>query len=164
MPQPLLLLWLTGAVFCDFHRRKVPNGLVLAGAAAALLSLATDTALPGLDWATALRGGAVAFIVLLPLYAARAMGAGDVKFAAALGLWVGPAPLLPIGALGSMLAMGHALLLLALRRSAPGSRLALALCGRGADGRSDPQARRHLPYAAYLALATLAWLAWGGGR
>lgn len=158
--QPLLLLWLAGAVFCDLRWRKVPNLLVLAGVVGALLSLAFGAALPGLDWPAAFVGSGAAFAVLLPFYALRLMGAGDVKFAAALGLWVGLAPLAPIAIVGSLLAFAHAMAVLVLRRWPLFPRLMLALSGREADGTASPSARRPIPYAAYLALATLGWLVW----
>lgn len=158
--QPLLLLWLAGAVFCDLRWRKVPHLLVLAGMVGALLSLAFDTALPGLDWRAALIGAGVAFAVLLPFYALGLMGAGDVKFAAVLALWLGLAPLAPIAIVGSLLAFTHAVAVLVLRRWPLFPRLMLALSGRDADGAASPSARRPIPYAAYLALASFAWLAW----
>ncbi|WP_295524157.1 prepilin peptidase [uncultured Pseudacidovorax sp.] len=158
--QPLLLLWLAGAVFCDLRWRRVPNALVLAGMVGALLSLAVGAALPGLDGSAALMGGLAAFAVLLPFYALRLMGAGDVKFAAVLGLWLGLAPLLPIAIAGSLLAFAHAVAVLALRRWPFFPRLMLALSGRNPDGAASPSARRPIPYAAYLALAAFGWLAW----
>lgn len=158
--QPLFLLWLAGAVVCDLRWRKVPNLLVLAGMVGALLSLTFDAALPGLDWLTALLGALVAFAMLLPFYALGLMGAGDVKFAAALGLWLGLAPLAPIAIAGSLLAFLHALAVLALRRWPLSPRLMLMLSGRTPQGVTSLSARRPIPYAAYLALATFAWLAW----
>ena len=159
------LLWLLFVAVYDFRQRRVPNWLVLAGAAVALAALALEMQPFGIGWTTALTGAAVGFGCLLLLYAVGFMGAGDVKFAGALGLWVGLPALLPIWVVGSLLACLHSTLFLALQRWPVSPRLSLMLQGRPAaiDGSAAPQRKRRLvvPYAAYLALATAAWMVWG---
>lgn len=165
--RSVCLLWLLFVAVYDFRQRRVPNWLVLAGAALALAALALEMQPFGIGWTTAFTGAAVGFGGLLLLYAVGFMGAGDVKFAAALGLWVGLSALLPIWIVGSILAGVHSTLFLALQRWPVFPRLSLMLLGRTRAAASDngsaaPKRRRLVvPYAAYLALATAAWMVWG---
>lgn len=157
------LLWLLLIAAYDFRQRRVPNWLVAAGSALALASLAWGTGPLGRDWADALLGAAVGFGSLLLFYAFGLMGAGDVKFAGALGLWVGLWALLPIWVIGSCLAGLHAVLWLLLQRWPVFPRLSLMLFGSppSTDGASSPTRARFIPYAAYLALAAAVWMVWG---
>ncbi|MGJ7579278.1 A24 family peptidase [Variovorax sp. RHLX14] len=162
------ILWLLAVAAFDFRQRRVPNWLSLAGAVVAIAALVFDSQPFGIGWRNSAGGAAVGFGVLLMLYATGLMGAGDVKFAGALGLWVGFAPLMPIWVGASFLAGVHAALWLALDQWPVAPRLALALSGvrRGDIDAAGPASsrlarQRHVPYAAYLSLATLAWLATG---
>lgn len=158
------VLFLLAVMASDFARRRVPNSLVLAGAAGAIAALLLDQQPFGLGWQQALAGGGATFGALLLVYALGIMGAGDVKFAGALGLWTGLAPLAFIWAAASVLAGLHAVLWLALRRWPVAPRLFLALSSPRIppNGTLTPARKaRHLPLAAYLAIATLAWIAWG---
>lgn len=156
----VLLLWLLTAIVQDGVQRRVRNWLVLAGMVLALAALALDLQPFGLTWPQALVGGAAAFGGLLCFYAFGLMGAGDVKFAGALGLWLGLPPLLPIWVAASLLAGLHGLLWLALQRWPLAPRLALALSGRPGGGGACP---RPIPLAAYLGVATIAWMVWRPG-
>lgn len=165
------LLWLLFVAVYDFRQRRVPNWLVLAGAAVALAALALGMQPFGLDWTTALTGATAGFALLLLVYAIGYMGAADVKFAGALGLWVGLPALLPIWIGASLLAGLHSALWLMLQRWPVLPRLALMLHGRSSsssaaidsdvDGAAPPKRRRIVPYAAYLAMATAVWMVWG---
>ena len=84
----LLLLVLTAAVY-DMRFRRIPNWLVLAGL---ILGFAMNGFL--YEWAglkSAALGMGLAFLIYLPLYMLRGMGAGDVKLMAAVGSLAGPA-------------------------------------------------------------------------
>lgn len=93
----ILILMLTPAIWSDIRARRIPNALI----ATALLTSLSVTVLrgvsasePGLasavgDW---LAGLAIGLGLFMPLYALRAMGAGDVKLMAACGACLG-APL-----------------------------------------------------------------------
>ncbi len=155
-----LLLWLLIAIAQDGLQRRVRNSLVLAGIALALAAVALDLQPFGLGWTPALLGGAAAFLGLLGFYAFGLMGAGDVKFAGALGLWLGLGPLLPIWLAASLLAGAHGLLWVALQRWPMAPRLALALSGRP---REDGTRSRPIPLAAYLAVSTIGFMALGPG-
>lgn len=155
------VLWLLFVIGQDFFRRRAPNWLMLTGVAFALISIAFGEQPFDLTWKTALVGAIVAFCFLLVFYFLKLMGAGDVKFAGALGLWVGVTPLLPIWIGASALAGLHAGLWLLLRRWAIWPRLFAALSGmdeRGDGGRRS----RQIPYAAYLAISALVWYALDG--
>lgn len=115
--QALLLAVLVVAVVIDQRTRRIPNALSLGALLAALLLAAAGwSALP---LPTALAGAATGFALLLPLYALRAMGAGDVKLMTAVGAFLGPA--LTLGAvLGTFIAgaLVSAVALLRRRRTA----------------------------------------------
>ncbi len=84
----LFALLLVAAV-SDYRTMKVPNWLTLGGAA---FAVAYNTAFPlvpsfGLAWTL---GGLVAgLLLMLPMYALGALGAGDVKLMAMVGAFVG---------------------------------------------------------------------------
>lgn len=157
------LMWLLFIAIYDFRQRRVPNWLVLAGAFLALAALALGTGPINHDWAAALFGAGLGFGFLLLFYALGVMGAGDVKFAGALGLWVGIPALLPVWIIGSILASLHAALWLILQRWPVAPRLSLVLFGRPspASDNPSPTRARFIPYAAYLALAAAVWMVWG---
>lgn len=157
------LLWLLIVTVYDTRQRRVPNWLVLVGAALAIGALVMNAQPFGVGWTEALLGSALGFGFLLLFYAAGLMGAGDVKFAGVLGLWVGWQPLLLIWTFASLLAAVHGGLWLILHRWPWFPRLALLLSGRprSADSTGLHQRARPIPYAAYLALAAAVWMVWG---
>jgi prepilin peptidase CpaA len=97
-PAILLAGLLLGAVWHDVRSRRIPNRLVFSGALAGLLLNAVLpagagllTAAPGaLGFWPALGGLVVGLALLLPMYALKALGAGDVKLMAMVGAFVGP--------------------------------------------------------------------------
>lgn len=156
-------MWLLLIATYDFRQRRVPNWLALAGAVMALTALATGGGPLENEWKSSLLGAGVAFGALLLFYVFGLMGAGDVKFAGALGLWVGLGSLLPIWIIGSLLAGLHAVLWLVLQRWPLMPRLSQMLFGSPSSAvGSTPATRvRFIPYAAYLALAAAVWMVWG---
>ena len=157
------LLWLLFVIAYDFRKRRVPNWLVLSGTVLALAALACGLQPFGVNWTAALSGAALGFSFLLLFYVFGLMGAGDVKFAGALGLWVGLSALVPIWIVASLLAGAHGVLWLFLQRWPLFPRLTLILLGSpsAANGGASPSRARFIPYAAYLAMATVAWRVWG---
>lgn len=162
MPH-LWLLWLLLVMVYDFRQRRVPNWLVLVGAALALGAIAMSAQPFSVKWTDALLGCALGFGFLLLFHVAGLMGAGDVKFAGALGLWLGTAPLLPIWIGASLLAFAHAALWLFFQRWPLVPRFALLLSGkpRGENDTGLRSRTRPIPYAAYLSVAAAAWMVWG---
>jgi prepilin peptidase CpaA len=161
----VLVFWIAGVVVCDFAWRRVPNGWLAAGGVAAIATIAGSASPVGVTWQVALIGSGGAFTALLCFYAMGLMGAGDVKFAGVLGLWLGGPPLLPIAVGAGLLAGGHALFCLA-RRYLPhlsrrANRRAEAHAGIEVATSSPGDAAMDgaIPYAGYLALMALLWIA-----
>lgn len=84
-----LLLLVCIAAINDLATRRIPNRLLLAGLAGALL-LHLLSANPGASLLTGLAGMGVSFAVFLPFYLLRGMAAGDVKMIAVVGAFIGP--------------------------------------------------------------------------
>ena len=90
--------------------RKVRNWMVLLGLAMGLIALFSGVKPHAVEPLDRITGMVVAFAALMPFYVMRWMGAGDVKFAAVIGLWWGISPeLLLIWLGGSLLAGLHGL-------------------------------------------------------
>lgn len=94
----VLAALLLGATLSDLRRQRIPNALVFGGS---LLALLLHTILPagdgfisalpgGLGFTGSLKGLAIGLFAMLPLYALRGMGAGDVKLMAMVGAFLGP--------------------------------------------------------------------------
>ncbi|MNK96670.1 Type IV leader peptidase family protein [compost metagenome] len=170
---PVLALLLSAQVaISDLYARRVSNRwlLCVAGLAVAGLLWSWMTGampFPGMH----LLGLAVGLVALLPFYVIGWMGAGDVKYFAVLGLLLGAPALLPIWIVASLMAGAHALAVIV----APGVRSLLPIRAQllharvqqqwqaGATARglqSLRQGRAGIPYAAYLAAATLGLLVW----
>lgn len=98
------------ATAIDLRTRRIPNWLIvpflLAGFAASWWRA------DGIGPARGLAGMAVGAAIMTPLYLLGAMGMGDVKLCAALGVWVGPRQLLFalafMGLAGGILALAWA--------------------------------------------------------
>ena len=111
IPGSLLLL-LLAAAWHDIRSRRIPNILVFPGVVAGvLLNALLPQEMGGLGVLNSVAGLAVG-LALLPFYLLRAMAAGDVKFMAMVGAFLGAQD--AIGALlcvllaGGVLALGTA--------------------------------------------------------
>jgi prepilin peptidase CpaA len=95
----------------DIRFRRIPNWLTGSLCAAGLVLNAWSAGQTGL--VMALAGGLLGLAILLPLYAIRAMGAGDVKLLAGLGMLIGPHMLVSVAVYGALVggAMSAAILL-----------------------------------------------------
>jgi prepilin peptidase CpaA len=165
------------AVVCDLRSRRIPNALVASGIA---LGLFIQTVAPeggglfnhpagALGFPLALLGGLVGLGLFLPLYALRALGAGDVKLLAMIGVWLG-APAVAYAALWTLLAGGVLSLAWALsngvlRRVLTNLRDMASLplmhlrVGTGAAVAVHPTTTGRLPYAVAIACGTAVELA-----
>jgi len=85
----VLFILLIIAAVCDCRTYKIPNWLTASGTLFGLTySSAAAASLPvGLLWA--FEGMLLGFFMMLPLYAVKAMGAGDVKLMAMTGAFLG---------------------------------------------------------------------------
>jgi prepilin peptidase CpaA len=115
---------LAGAVFTallaivarsDVRDRRVPNALVVALIAGGLVTTLTVLREP-----VGLRGAAGGFALGLamwaPFWLLRVLGAGDVKLAAAIGTWLGPAGVIQASVLAALVGGVLAVAVLARRR------------------------------------------------
>ena len=154
----------------DARHRRVSNTLVLVVLIAGVLLNAIGpqpfrqndglfSLSPGaLGWASGLLGALVALLVFLPLYALRAVGAGDVKLLTGVGAFAGTAAFLNI-ALWVLLAGG----VLALVRMAIAGHPRLLLNNMAAvmTGQFKPaQTLWRMPYAVAISLGVAAHAAW----
>ncbi len=176
LPIVLLAGLLAWAVASDVRSRRIPNKLVLLGLVSGLALQATVTPGAGLfsepfGALGMLKAGAgmlLGLLLLLPMYALGAMGAGDVKLMAMLGAFLGPLDILGAG-LASVLAGGVLALLVALfqgslRKVAGNVKLmVLGSVLRGMSGGSaridaPSAATGQLPYAVAIATGTVCYL------
>lgn len=99
---PLILLLLVAAVI-DARHRRIPNwltfGLLLAGLGRAIAFGS------GGSLGHALLGILVGGSIPLVLFAIGALGGGDVKLLAAVGAWIGPAPVFTVFCVEAVLGM-----------------------------------------------------------
>ena len=124
----------------DLERRLIPNRIVYP---AMILAAAFAWAWPDREWWSAFTGGAAALALLLAIYAIGrgALGFGDVKMGALLGLAAGLEGALA-GLLLGAIAAGVTIVIL----------LALRLVSR----------RDYIPYGPFIALGGIIALLWGG--
>ncbi|HUQ90590.1 MAG TPA: prepilin peptidase [Bryobacteraceae bacterium] len=88
------MLLVTVAAIYDIRFRRIPNWLVGAGALLAVVLNFVLFEFEGLR--ASLLGLGLALLIYFPLFALRAMGAGDVKLMAAIACLMGPGPWLAI--------------------------------------------------------------------
>ena len=166
---PCLLVILLAAIW-DLRQRRIPNRLVMAGAALGIL-LQMIAADPG-GVLAAITGLLVGLAILLPGYLMGFTGAGDAKLMAAVGTFLGPwgvfqAALASI-AVGGIIALGFALSSLVSRQSiSPWGRYGLMLKTLAVTGKplyiapeEGEVMGRKFPFAVSIAIGTTAWMIW----
>lgn len=150
--------WLAVVALGDFRSRRVDNRVVAIGAALALVSLWWGGSPGRAGMESILMGCALVAVLLLPAYALGAMGAADIKVAGVLAIWIGGQPLLMAWVMAALLAMVHAVVLLArrrLQRSGTGPRAESAPVATVTTVATVTPAPRQIPLAGYMALAAL---------
>jgi prepilin peptidase CpaA len=172
LPLILFLALLAAAVWHDVRARRIPNAIVFPGA---LVAIALHAALPAgaglfgtptgsLGIASSMGGLALGLACLLPMYALRLMGAGDVKLLAMIGAFVGAGHILAIAlftlAAGGVLALVFAAAQGKLRQLVGNAYQMMIVTGMSAaSGRvavSQPAAASgRLPYAVAIAAAAV---------
>jgi len=162
----VLMVLLLSAAAIDWRTRRIPNWLVLAGAAFGLVyNFAAGGVMSGL--LAALAGLALGLVLLLPLYALRVMGAGDVKLMAAVGAIVGATGIV-YAVVCTFIAGGIAALLFALYHRAvrrmTGNVVEIvqhmafaAIAGVRPAATATRVSVGKLPYAVSIAAGTLGW-------
>jgi prepilin peptidase CpaA len=147
----VLLVFLALACVTDARERRIPNSLVIAIAVGGVAySIAVAPWLPGVTHALA--GVATGLALWLPFVLLHAMGAGDMKFFAAVSAWLGPAASLRAALLAALL--GGVLSLVWVARA-----LVARRAGDG-GGQTVPVLHERMPYGIAMALGTAitAWL------
>lgn len=175
-PAVLLAGLLALSVWHDVRSRRIPNRLVFPGAIAGLL---LNACLPGgagllttapgaLGLWLALAGLGLGLALLLPMYALKTLGAGDVKLMAMIGAFAGPQAVLGITVCtllaGGVLALGVAAANGTLRQVTGNAghllmnSLMRAVAGvdPGIDAPAAPSGK--LPYAIAIACGTALYL------
>ena len=174
LPLALFVL-LALAVWHDLRARRIPNAVVFPGT---LLALALHaflpagaglpaTAMEGVGFLSALGGFALGLGFLLPMYALRLMGAGDVKLLAMVGAFVGAGDILAVAIAtlltGGVLALVAAAWQRSLRRLLNNTYQTMLHAGLTglANGIAAPAAASgRLPYAVAIASGTVACVLW----
>lgn len=139
----------------DVSTRRVPNAWLLIALSFGAMLFCSEWARghAGPPWA-ALIGLVTGLLVLLPFYAIRWMGAGDVKLFATYGFLLGAKALLPIWIIASLLAGAHAAYVLLanyrLRHAAQG-----VLDTDVVQALASERSKRGSPYAAFLSIGAL---------
>jgi prepilin peptidase CpaA len=146
----------------DIHSRRIPNRLVavlaLLGVIYCVLSVSPLTGV-----SRALISGTIGFLIWIPFYALRMLGAGDVKLFAAASIWLAPSQVLSaalVSALvGGVLSLGGLVWVHGLRLTT----FRIAHLARDPKLLTTPlpvpEGRRTLPYgvAMTIGLAVAAW-------
>ena len=159
----IFLLYLLFAAAFDLRERRVPNWLVIAGCLSAALTLLLDIQPLSLTGTQAVTGAFAGFFGLLIFYVLGLMGAGDVKFAGALGLWIGWQMIIPVWAVGTMIAGMHGVFTLITRWLARGAGVQVT---ETKTNLTQPARfhrdrwKRETPYAACLAAGTVIVMFW----
>lgn len=81
-----LLALLAVAVLIDVRTHKIPNNFIILGV---LIGISSSALPGGIGFVDAIGGLALGGAMMMPLYALRAMGAGDVKLMACAGTLMG---------------------------------------------------------------------------
>lgn len=89
----IVLIALAGCAY-DLRTRRIPNAITFGAALLAFVHAFATSGGSGLGLSIA--GWAIGCALFLPLFIVRGLGAGDVKFLAALGAWFGPADLFTV--------------------------------------------------------------------
>jgi prepilin peptidase CpaA len=182
LPLILLCALLALAVWNDLRTRRIPNALVFGGA---VLGIALNCLYPdgaglfiapqgGIGFVWSLAGLATGLALLVPMYAMRALGAGDVKLMATVGAFVGPwgtvvsvlLTLLAGGVLALAVAAWNGRLRAMVRNTYQMGVYAFMrrLGGEELKVEAPAEASGRLPYALAIAAGTLPYLVWGAWR
>ncbi len=161
-----LLIVAVLAAWHDWFQWCIPNRLLAAGSAAALMMAAFAPGSTGISHA--LGGGLLGFALIWPFYWLGGMAAGDVKLMATLGLFAGPVAVINI-ALVSFLIGGAWSVILLLNRTTTGELIVariksmpwniLNLPQRAAQPSAYATSRGVIPYGVVIAFGVIVSIA-----
>ena len=151
-----VLITVGWAALSDWHYWRIPNQLLAASTAAALM-LAIFAA-DGITLRECLLGGLTGLAVFMPFYLMGGMGAGDVKLLGVVGLHMGWQATLHVALISALVGGVWAILLL-FTRSQYGTWIShFAERGHLPDRLPEPRLNNHsratLPYGVVLAIGT----------
>ena len=167
----LLLCLLATAALIDLRSHRIPNWLTLGGTVVALGLYIGLLGFTDYGLLEGLGGLAVGFIIFLPFYVTGGMGAGDVKLMAMAGTFLGPYHALLAAGLGLGMGSLMGLAILLYRRGAVlmarrylSTFQCLTVTGKWnyVPPADDEPAASRFPYAAAIAVGSLATLWWTG--
>ncbi|MEX8194014.1 A24 family peptidase [Comamonas guangdongensis] len=146
----LFLLWLCISAILDARFRKCFNWLVILGLVLAITSmmLIPEKHPVNITVKDGLFGSLIAFFAFLIFYGLGVMGAGDVKFSAVLGAWVGWELLVPIWVLSCCLVIAHGFVVRSNLKFFFNPDI------NWSDGSEDGR-KKFIPYVTYLSMATV---------
>ena len=162
----VMLLIIAGII--DYRTYRIPNWLTLSGATFGLLYSAI-AAIPHQGFLWSLGGLAIGLLTMLPMYALRVMGAGDVKLMAMVGTFLGYTGI-PLAILCTFIAGGIAALGFAVYRRVLGrllvnvrdiaSTTAFSIFGgmQPHIGMAAGTSIGRLPYGVSIAVGTIAYV------
>jgi prepilin peptidase CpaA len=155
LPAAVVIAGCLAASWTDATARRIPHAVPLAIAAAyPVFALAGGTGAP---WWAGPAVAAAVFALGLGVFAAGWLGGGDVKLAAALALWAGPAGVAAFVLVTALAGAGLSLAVLALRRvSVPYLSSSALVIGPQTGGR---RAAEGVPYGVAIAAGGL-WIAY----
>lgn len=152
----------TAVFFYDILFRRVPNQLIILALLVHAVDLIfTRSGIGDITPWQSLLGGVIGLLIFVPLYAMKAMGAGDAKFFALLGLLLGPKFLVPLWLISSLLAGIHALCFYFTQHSGisipqlDNLKQRIFLSDKYQRMIQMRHGRQGIPYAAYLAVAAI---------
>lgn len=148
----IFLAWATLVGVTDIRYRRIPNSLVIAGLASALIGTAISGNPFGVAMVQSVIGAFAGLVCFSLFFALRVMGAADVKVFAVLGAWCGVQALPWLWLIASIAAAFHALWVMVLSRTSIS-----ALCKRDTPAMTLG-GRRATPYAAFLVMPAAVWL------
>ncbi|HEY0886807.1 MAG TPA: A24 family peptidase [Ramlibacter sp.] len=170
----LLVVLLMVAAFIDVRTFRIPNWLTYGGAVIGLaLGAAVQWRLLGPAWALdgflwSLGGLAAGLVLMLPMYALRVMGAGDVKLMAMAGAFLGLGQIVPAvlcvfvtGGVGALIyvSMRRQLAQLAANLKTMAFGIALsAMAGQRVGGMAPGASVGKLPYGVSISVGTILYL------
>lgn len=164
----LLMVALTAA-WNDWFHWRIPNRLLAAGCAAAVMFAAFAFNAIGLK--DCLVGGLLGFVMMWPFYWMGGMAAGDVKLMATLGLFAGPALIVDV-ALMSFIVGGVWSVVVLIARTTTGTlintwiRAASSQLPKLPERRPPPTLQKNsravIPYGVVIALGVMGTLALHG--
>jgi Flp pilus assembly protein protease CpaA len=123
--EMIVIPWCLGVILADLYARRIPNILTLGMCLIAICwLLVTNHSMLSATMQSAALGAAISLLLTLPAYAARLLGAGDVKLLLAIALVSSGYFTLLAFVIAALLAVvfGSAYLILARLRSKPFTR------------------------------------------